>query len=450
MGRAQRLAATPTAARALLRMMLDVDVRPLLPAIRVPVVIVHRIGDVAVDVSHSRYMAQRIPEARYIELPGSDHLPWIGDTEPFVAEIQELVTGTRPDPEPDRVVATVMFVDAGMHDAAATARLAQTVRSHVAHFRGDMLRRGDSLGAAFDGPARAIRCAEAIVADTTRSGARCRAGLHTGECEPHDSGLRGVAVDVAAEILARAAPGEVLVSRTVADLVAGARIGFTDRGSHTLAAVGDAWQLLATSAAEAPPERAAEEPATLFRREGDYWTVAFGGEVIRMRDAKGFGYLARLLRHPHHEFHVLDLVAGDAPRGSDAAPEDGLVAATSDAGVVLDATAKRAYRERIADLECEIEQARRWNDVERAVRVEGELDALTRELAGALGLGGRDRRAASHSERARTSVTKAVRRAVERLGDELPDLGAHLTLAVHTGTFCSYAPDAKAPVRWDA
>ena len=111
-GRAQRLAATPTAARALLRMMLDVDVRPLLPSISVPVVIVHRSGDVAVDVAHSRYMAEHIPDARYVELPGPDHLPWIGDVEPLVAEIQELVTGTRPEPEPDRVVATVMFVDA--------------------------------------------------------------------------------------------------------------------------------------------------------------------------------------------------------------------------------------------------------------------------------------------------------------------------------------------------
>ncbi len=111
-GRAQRLAATPTAARALLRMMLDIDVRPLLPAIRVPVVILHRVDEVAVDVSHSRYMAENIPGARYLELPGSDHLPWIGDVEPIVAEVQELVTGTRPEPEPDRVVATVMFVDA--------------------------------------------------------------------------------------------------------------------------------------------------------------------------------------------------------------------------------------------------------------------------------------------------------------------------------------------------
>jgi pimeloyl-ACP methyl ester carboxylesterase len=454
-GRAQRLSATPTAARALLRMMLDVDVRPLLPAIRVPVAILHRAGDVAVDISHSQYMAEHIPDSRYIEFPGSDHLPWIGDTEPVVAEIQELVTGTRPEPEPDRVVATVMFVDVphavgGVQDAPARERLTEVIRRHVARSRGDMLGpRGERVGASFDGPARAIRCAEAIVAECDASRVRCRAGLHTGECEPHDGDLRGVAVDMAAEILARAAPGEVLVSRTVADLVAGARINFADRGSHALAAIGDSWQLLATSSGMAP-EPAPREPPMLFRLEGEYWTVAFGGKVIRMRDAKGLGYLARLLRHPHREFHVLDLLVGDAPRTGDTAREDGLVTATPDAGVVLDDLAKHAYRQRIAELEADIEEARRWNDLERTARAEGELDALTRELARAVGLGGRDRRAASDSERARVSVTKAVRGAVRRLEDQHPDLGRHLSLAVRTGTFCAYDPDPRAPVSWEA
>jgi pimeloyl-ACP methyl ester carboxylesterase len=455
-GRAQRLSATPTAARALLRMMLDVDVRPLLPAIRVPVVILHRVDELAVDVSHSRYMAEHIPDARYVEFPGADHLPWIGDVDPVVAEIQELVTGTRPELEPDRVVATVMFVDAphavaGALDASARERLAETVRSHVAHFRGEMLAaRGTTLGASFDGPARAIRCAEAIVAESDRSAVRCRAGLHTGECELHGGELRGVAVDMAAEILSHASPGEVLVSRTVADLVAGARIAFVDRGSHTLATVRDSWQLLATSAGRAPAQVAPEEPAMLFRREGDYWTVAFEGTVVRMHDAKGLGYLARLLRHPHREFHALDLLAGDTPRGSDLAHEDGLTAATLDAGAVLDEPAKHAYRERIAELEAELEQARSWNDPERTACVEGELDALTRALAGALGLGGRDRRSASDSERARVSVTKALRSAVRRLEDQHPELGRHLSLAVHTGTFCTYDPDPRVPVSWDA
>ena len=439
-GRAQRLAATPTAARALLRMMLDIDVRPLLPAIRVPVVILHRVDEVAVDVSHSRYMAENIPGARYLELPGSDHLPWIGDVEPIVAEVQELVTGTRPEPEPDRVVATVMFVDA----------LEAVARGQIARFRGDALpARGDSLGASFDGPARAIRCAEAIVAESERTGIPCRAALHTGECELHAGELRGVAVDVAAEILARAAPGEVMVSRTVADLVAGARIGFVDRGSHALATVGDSWQLLAASAGDVPAQPAPGEPAMQFRREGDYWTIAFDGKVIRMRDAKGLGYLARLLRHPHREFHVLDLLTGDAPRGASARPER-LAVGTPDAGDVLDEPAKHAYRGRIAELEAEIEQARRWNDPERAAHAEAELDALTRELAGAIGLGGRDRRAASDSERARASVTKAVRGALRRLDAEHPELGRHLSVAVRTGTFCSYDPDPRLPVTWNA
>ena len=146
---------------------------------------------------------------------------------------------------------------------------------------------------------------------------------------------------------------------------------------------------------------------------------------------------------------MLDLLGGDARRGNGVAREDGLAAATADAGVVLDEPAKHAYRERIAELEAEFEQARRWNDPERTARAEGELDALTRALAGALGLGGRDRRAASDSERARASVSKAVRSAVRRLADAHPELGRHLSLAVHTGTFSMYAPDPRAPVTWE-
>ena len=335
-GRAQRLAATPTAARALLRMMLDVDVRPLLPAIRVPVVILHRADEVAVDVSHSRYMAEHIPGARYVELPGADHLPWIGDVEPIMAEVQELVTGTRPEPEPDRVVATVMFVD-------APRRRRGVVRSQRRQVpRRDAGRaRGHASAPPSTGPRAPSAARRRSSPRASRSG---RAGLHTGECEPHDGELRGVAVDMAAEILARAAPGEVLVSRTVADLVAGARIGFVDRGSHALAAVGD---VMAAARPPPPSERRRgprrREPAMLFRREGDYWTLAFGGTVVRMRDAKGLGYLARLLRHPHREFHVLDLLAGDAPRGGDTARDDGL--AVADAG--RRSRARRARQARV-------------------------------------------------------------------------------------------------------
>ena len=259
--------------------------------------------------------------------------------------------------------------------------------------------------------------------------------------QPHDGELRGVAVDTAAEILAHAAPGEVLVSRTVADLVAGARIGFVDRGSHTLAAVGAPWQLLATSAHRRGTRRRSRRCSSGARGILDTGLRRDGGPHARRQ---GLGYLARLLRHPHPSTTSSRLVTGDAPRVNDAAArDDGLAVAAPDAGVVLDEPAKRAYRERIAELEEEAEQARRWNDPERTARAEGELAALTRELAGALGLGGRDRRAASDSERARASVTKAVRGALRRIEGQHPELGRHLALAVRTGTFCSYEPDPR-------
>ena len=166
----------------------------------------------------------------------------------------------------------------------------------------------------------------------------------------------------------------------------------------------------------------------LFRREGEYWTVAFAGKLVRMRDAKGLGYLARLLRHPHREFHVLDLLVGDAPR-AEAAARDGRSRSSRRRTPESCWTSPPSMPtgERIAELEAEIEEAQRWNDPERTARAEDELDALTRELAERVGLGGRDRRAASDSERARVSVTKAVRSAVRRLEDQHPELGRHLS-----------------------
>ncbi len=229
--------------------------------------------------------------------------------------------------------------------------------------------------------------------------------------------------------------------------MAGAGIGFVDRGTHSLTAARGSWRLLATRSGEELGQAAPAEAATVFRREGDFWTVAYGGKVVRMRDAKGLAYLARLLRHPYHEFHVLDLLAGNGPR--ETAPA-GTVAQASDSGPVLDEQAKRAYRERIAELEAEIDQADHWNDRERSARAHHELDALTHELAAALGLGGRDRRAGSESERARASVTKALRSAMRRLDAAHPELGRHLSLAVHTGTFCRYEPDPRAPVAWES
>jgi tetratricopeptide (TPR) repeat protein len=177
----------------------------------------------------------------------------------------------------------------------------------------------------------------------------------------------------------------------------------------------------------------ATSPTTpnVFRREGDYWSVVFEGRTVRVRDLKGMRYLAQLLGNPGREFHVLDLVAA----------ETGQHAALGDAGEMLDERAKSAYRRRLAEIEDDIEQARTLGDARRELQADAERDFLVRELARAVGLAGRDRRASSGSERARSGVTRAVRQAIARIGDHHPELGEHLDHAVRTGTYCAYVPD---------
>jgi tetratricopeptide (TPR) repeat protein len=176
----------------------------------------------------------------------------------------------------------------------------------------------------------------------------------------------------------------------------------------------------------------------VFRREGDYWSVAFEGRTVRVRDLKGMRYLAQLLTHPGREFHVLDLVAA----------ETGQQTALGDAGEMLDERAKTAYRRRLAEIDEDIEQARALQDAKREEQADAERDFLTRELARAVGLGGRDRRAASASERARSGVTRAIRQGIARIGEHHPQLGEHLKRTVRTGTYCAYAPDPGAPAPW--
>jgi hypothetical protein len=195
-----------------------------------------------------------------------------------------------------------------------------------------------------------------------------------------------------------------------------------------------------------------EQPAAdlnLFRREGDYWSVVFEGRTVRLRDVKGMRYLARLLAEPGREFHVLDLVAAES--GSAARDETGQLLSPTrlgDAGEMLDARAKDAYRRRLAEIEDDIEQARAIGDPERAAQADAERDFLVRELSRAVGLGGRDRRASSASERARVGVTRAVRQGIARIGEHHPELGEHLNRAIRTGAYCAYLPDPRAPAAW--
>jgi class 3 adenylate cyclase len=239
-----------------------VDIRGLLGSIRVPTLLLHRTGDQFIDVHTSRYMAERIPGARLVELPGDDHLPFFGDQDAVVALTQEFLTGALPVPDPDRMLATVWFTDIVDSTRMATElgdrrwhRLLeqhnQVVHANLARYRGKAIKTtGDGFLATFDGPARAIRAAHAIRAELRELGLEVRVGLHTGEVELVGDDIGGIAVHIAARVLAQAQAGEVLCSRTVKDLVAGAGFAFEDRGRRRLKGVPDSWQLYAVELAE--------------------------------------------------------------------------------------------------------------------------------------------------------------------------------------------------------
>jgi len=202
-----------------------------------------------------------------------------------------------------------------------------------------------------------------------------------------------------------------------------------------------------------PHDALAEQPDTsvnIIRREGDYWTVIFDGHTVRVRDVKGMRYLARLLADPGREYHVLDLVTAETDRAlvGNGQTADLRRSALGDAGEILDARAKDAYRRRLAEIDDDIEQARAIGDAERAAQAEVERGFLIHELARAFGLAGRGRRAASASERARVGVTRAVRKAMARIGEHDPQLGEHLSRTIRTGTYCAYFPDPRRPAGW--
>jgi pimeloyl-ACP methyl ester carboxylesterase len=252
-----RLAVSPGAAVALSRMNLDLDVRHVLPVIRVQALVLGRTDDGLVAIECVRDLAERIPGARLVELPGIDHITYFGDSDAVVDEVEEFLTGVRHVPEPDRVLATILFTDiVGSTEQAVAlgdhrwSDLKQAhhavVRRELGRFRGQEIdTAGDGFFATFDGPARAVRCAQAVRDGVRPLGLQIRAGLHTGEVELQGSGVTGIAVHIGARVAAQAGPSEVLVSSTVKDLVAGSGLSFEERGSHALKGVPGEWRLFA-------------------------------------------------------------------------------------------------------------------------------------------------------------------------------------------------------------
>jgi pimeloyl-ACP methyl ester carboxylesterase len=255
-----RSSASPAAAATLIRMNMDIDVRDVLPAVRVPTLILHSVNDRLIEIGAARYMADRIRESKLVELQGIDHIPWGADADLIVEEIEEFLTGARTGVDPDRVLATVLFTDI----VDATARASRVgdrgwhdllnshhalVRRELKHFRGrEIDTAGDGFLASFDGPARAVRCACAISNGVRALGLEIRAGLHTGECElMMGDKLGGIAVHTGARVVAEASAGEVLVSSTVRDLVAGSGLLFQDRGVQSLKGIPGEWRLYAVA-----------------------------------------------------------------------------------------------------------------------------------------------------------------------------------------------------------
>ena len=258
--RMERSSVTPGMLAQLVQMFLDIDVRDVVPSVHVPALVLHRRHDRLVNVRNGRWLAEHLPNAKLVELPGEDHMLWYQHPEVALGEIQEFLTGARAAPEPERMLATVVFTD--IVDSTKTAAElgdqrwrevleghARTVSSALGRFGGRAVKNtGDGFLATFDGPARAVRCAREILDASEKQGVRVRAGAHTGEIEVMGDDIGGIGVHIASRVSAQAGPGEVLVSRTVKDLVVGSGLEFDERGAHTLKGVPDEWELYAAAA----------------------------------------------------------------------------------------------------------------------------------------------------------------------------------------------------------
>jgi pimeloyl-ACP methyl ester carboxylesterase len=450
-GRLERAVASPGAILALMRANYEIDVRDLLPSIDVPTLILHREGDSLVPVASGRYMAEHIPGARYVELPGVDHLLQAFDQDlldVLVDEVEEFVTGARRRPHAERTPATALCADV-VHSAK---RLPPAPDG--AEWRGaddaiaELERCREILACGDDGPGLAglVARAEAVLAAARGSWSEAEAqfvkaaetfrrhGMVWQEAQTFQSW--GSALRAGAD--RRAAIEKLDIAIEIYRRHAASHGSIDSVESAPSSATGD------SGAVRAPAPRA------VFRREGDYWTVSWQGNVVRLKHAKGLHYIAYLLAHPGRQVLASDLAAAGTARGNERAWIDpgGTAADLGDAGALLDAKAREQYRRRIGDLREELAEAVRFNDTLRAARLRSELEALRDQIAGAVGLGGRHRKAASHSERARLMVTKAIKAALAKIRVRDAALARYLAASIKTGHCCVYDPGPLPPVSW--
>ena len=451
--------------KPLMRALAAYDLVDVYPAVRVPTLVLHRRHDRLIPAAHGRWIAEQVPDARLVELDGVDHLPFVGDAGSVAAEIERFLVGPRALAPRDRRLLAVAAVRVGR-----SARLAhldeQAWQGSVAMFDRELAHHLDRAGGrevrtsgdghlvVFDGPARAIRCSVGLVDAAARLGLSAQVGVHCGECEVSGEDVLGLPVHIATEMALSAVPGQVLVSSTVRDLVAGSGLRFDDGRElqlDGLAGTRSAFAVQRDAGAVDTERRRDDVLINAIRFEGEYWTLAYAGQVVMLRDSKGLHDLARLLAAPQQELHALVLmaeaVAADELVSGREASEAGLAVGAAGGDPIVDVSARTAYQRRIAELEEELIEADRHGDPDAVARLRSERDLVVDEIAAAYGLGGRPRRTPDHVERARKAVTRRIRTALERIAEVHPALGDHLDVSVQTGTYCCYRPDRE--VVWD-
>jgi len=434
-GRYERQSASPGAAVAIQRLNAKLDVRPILASVRVPTLILYRAGEFVAHVQGSKYLARHIAGATFVELEGIDYHPYVGDQDAILDRVEAFLTGALARPTGERVLATLVRVTTD-NCSSPDARDAVIVRLVGDHGGELVTRAGDTCLATFDGPSRAIACALAIREAMAEVQVHTRIVAHIGEIERRGSDVSGTAVDRIGAMGALAGLREILISRTLADLVAGSEFVCTDVGEYVVAGAPEPWRLFAVMPPGAVPRPAeARSPAGVFRREGDTWLVGFGGQTLRLRASKGLIDIATLLARPGREVHVIELVGADTEMGDRPATER-----------LLDERAMVEYRTRLSDLAQEADDADTMHDLGRAATAHAEYDALVTRLSADLGLGGRSRLSDNWPERARKTVRKRIQDALVRIEAENPSLGQHLRQTIKTGAFCVYDPPD--PVTW--
>ena len=422
--RQQRLSLSRDAVVRFMGTVTTYDVEAVLPTVRAPTLVLHREDDTIIPLGSALRVASRIPGAEVVELPGSDHLPYLGDAGAVVDAVRTFLGVPAPEPG-DRRLVTLLAADAP--DAVA----ATLVRRHLRRWGATEVEGPPGVAAGcFDSATRALRCALGLLDAGEEQGLDLRAAVHTGECAIDGGRVSGPAARVTPALLDHTGPGRAVATRTVREVVPGSGVEFA-RGSRVRlpGSLGEVEvSEVVRPGAVAPPTPGPEQ---VFRRDGEYWTVAFEGRVVTLRDTKGMRDLAALLAQPGRERHVLDLASGE-----------GGVAVTRQP--VLDAEAHRRYRARLAELDVDLAGAEAAGSA--TAELAEERDWLVRELAAAYGVGGRGRAMTDDAERARKAVYRRVRDALARIEDAHPRLGRHLRHSVHTGVYCSYAPERD--LRW--